>query len=306
MALLRRFNPRTGAMRMSEADSGFVREAYEVLEDLDRQTTVDGVIDVTRRALTRFGFDFFCFNTFPNRGQRFEDVTIAIHVPPEWVRIYNEREYVRIDPSIRYCRQMVRPFRWSDAPYDPEREPEVLPFLKGSADFALTNGFWFPIPGRHGTVGGVWMGGPKAAVVERDLPLLHLIALSAFELLRRLRRPPGVPIPLTPREREVLSWAAQGKSAWETGEILGIAKRTVESTCRPRAESSMPSTGRRPSLRRSASGSSAFERSPVWSPRRPPSRWVGRERNNSENCARVAPNTRAAAAEAPPTTPRMR
>jgi hypothetical protein len=59
MALLRRFNLRTGAMRMSEADSGFVREAYEVLEDLDRQTTVDGVIDVTRRALTRFGFDFF-------------------------------------------------------------------------------------------------------------------------------------------------------------------------------------------------------------------------------------------------------
>ena len=65
-------------------------------------------------------------------------MTIAIHVPPEWVRIYNEREYARIDPSIRYCRQMVRPFRWSDAPYDPEREPEVLPFLKGSADFALT------------------------------------------------------------------------------------------------------------------------------------------------------------------------
>ena len=37
-----------------------------------------------------------------------------------------------------------------------------------------------------------------------------------------------MPIPLTPREREVLSWAAQGKSAWETGEILGIAKRTVD------------------------------------------------------------------------------
>jgi len=51
-------------MRMSEADSGFVREAYEVLDDLDRQTTVDGVIDVTRRALTRFGFDFFASTHF--------------------------------------------------------------------------------------------------------------------------------------------------------------------------------------------------------------------------------------------------
>lgn len=33
---------------------------------------------------------------------------------------------------------------------------------------------------------------------------------------------------LTPREREVLWWAAQGKSAWEIGEILHIAKRTVD------------------------------------------------------------------------------
>ena len=216
-------------MRMSEADSSFVRETYEVLGNLDRQTTAEGVIAVTRRALTRFGFDYFCFNTFPSERQRFEDVTIAVQVPMEWLRLYNERDYVRIDPSIRYCKQMVRPFRTSDAPYDAEREPQVIPFLKGSADFALTNGFWFPIPGKRGTIAGVWMGGPRAEVVDRDLPLLHLIALSAFELLRRLRRAPSrVHIALTPREREVLLWAAQGKSAWETGEILGIAKRTVD------------------------------------------------------------------------------
>ncbi len=33
---------------------------------------------------------------------------------------------------------------------------------------------------------------------------------------------------LTPRESEVLTWVAQGKSAWEIGEILDIAKRTVD------------------------------------------------------------------------------
>jgi LuxR family transcriptional regulator, quorum-sensing system regulator BjaR1 len=33
---------------------------------------------------------------------------------------------------------------------------------------------------------------------------------------------------LTPREREVLTWVAQGKSAREIGEILNIAKRTVD------------------------------------------------------------------------------
>lgn len=33
---------------------------------------------------------------------------------------------------------------------------------------------------------------------------------------------------LTSREVEVLTWAAQGKSAWEIGEILDSAKRTVD------------------------------------------------------------------------------
>jgi len=33
---------------------------------------------------------------------------------------------------------------------------------------------------------------------------------------------------LTPREQEVLGWVAQGKSAWEIGQILNIAKRTVD------------------------------------------------------------------------------
>ncbi len=33
---------------------------------------------------------------------------------------------------------------------------------------------------------------------------------------------------LTARESEVLQWVANGKSAWEIGGILSIAKRTVE------------------------------------------------------------------------------
>ena len=33
---------------------------------------------------------------------------------------------------------------------------------------------------------------------------------------------------LTARESEVLRWVANGKSAWEVGEILHITKRTVD------------------------------------------------------------------------------
>lgn len=36
------------------------------------------------------------------------------------------------------------------------------------------------------------------------------------------------PAHLTPREREVLSWTASGKTAWEISQILNISNRTVE------------------------------------------------------------------------------
>ena len=42
------------------------------------------------------------------------------------------------------------------------------------------------------------------------------------------RQTPIGPHSLTPREREVLGWVAQGKSTREISEILGIASRTVD------------------------------------------------------------------------------
>jgi LuxR family quorum sensing-dependent transcriptional regulator len=43
-----------------------------------------------------------------------------------------------------------------------------------------------------------------------------------------LRRRATTKVVLTAREIEVLRWVANGKSAWEVGEILHIAKRTVD------------------------------------------------------------------------------
>jgi DNA-binding NarL/FixJ family response regulator len=44
----------------------------------------------------------------------------------------------------------------------------------------------------------------------------------------KMRAAAKKPYSLTSREIEVLAWVACGKSAWEIGEILCIAKRTVD------------------------------------------------------------------------------
>jgi LuxR family quorum sensing-dependent transcriptional regulator len=55
------------------------------------------------------------------------------------------------------------------------------------------------------------------------------MTLYAADRICRLRAAQSAQKPvLTNRQREVLTWAAAGKSAWEMGEILNISTRTVE------------------------------------------------------------------------------
>jgi len=73
----------------------------------------------------------------------------------------------------------------------------------------------------------------KSDFSERERMFLDLVRepLSSLyrHLLARGRGPAGFDaLPVTPREREVLTWLAAGKTDKEIGEILGMSPRTVQ------------------------------------------------------------------------------
>lgn len=61
-------------------------------------------------------------------------------------------------------------------------------------------------------------------------PYAQLVAKYIHETVQRIvaKEDAGLaPIALTVREKECLMWAAEGKTSWETSQILNISERTV-------------------------------------------------------------------------------
>jgi LuxR family quorum sensing-dependent transcriptional regulator len=205
---------------------------YEALNGLDRlsaATSPTDILNVMATALNAFGADFFCINFLPAPLQKFEEVVLAHRVPPDWLKLYVDNEFCNVDPSLRHCRHTTHPFEYLEAPFDRENEPEAAEVVRRAGDFGLAQGFLVPVAGLHGCEGDVWIGGYHLRLAEQEKPVVHLLSLYAFECAKKLsgRYQPATPS-LTSRQREVLSWIATGKSAWEIGEILDISKRTVD------------------------------------------------------------------------------
>jgi LuxR family quorum sensing-dependent transcriptional regulator len=214
---------------MTSRSFNFATEAFEFIERLDQLMTPQDVIDAVERSFCLFGFENFIITGLPNPNERFEQVVLVKKWPSGWFDIYAKEDYIRSDPIIRLCRNTVQPFEWSEAPYDPLTEPRTAEVMNRARDFRMKEGFCLPIHGINGYEACFSMSGVDLDLSSKTKSALHLMAMYAFERARQLLDsglPQGASL-LTPREREALTWAAAGKSAGETGTILGITERTV-------------------------------------------------------------------------------
>lgn len=214
---------------MSQQSFDYATEAFEFIGRLDGLPSAETVIEEMARSFTLFGFENFIITGLPSPQERFDQVVLLKKWPKAWFEIYSKRDYVRVDPVIRLCRNTVQPFEWSEAPFDRETEPRAAEVMDRATDFRMKDGFCLPIHGINGYEACLSMSGVDLDLSSRTKPALHLMAMYAFERARQLLNPlpyRGAEL-LTPRERETLMWAAAGKSAADTGEILGITERTV-------------------------------------------------------------------------------
>jgi DNA-binding CsgD family transcriptional regulator len=208
------------------------------LEALRLQTAVEGikeapttqaVLEIFNKALAEVGARYFGFHFLPRPEENVEEASIAWEIPAAFRELYVSEGFGPRDPALRYARRTILPFDFESAPYDPETEPHIKEVVDRSRDFKMHKQISIPVPSPRGMIGMVGIAGPDFD--ERDVhkPALHSLSLHAFYRLEglvgvRARRKAG----LTEREREILAWVAEGKTAWEIGCILSLSQRTIE------------------------------------------------------------------------------
>jgi DNA-binding CsgD family transcriptional regulator len=128
----------------------------------------------------------------------------------------------------------VEPFEWGSDLRVGRPSSDCVKFFAEAAEFGIRFGFTIPVRDSQRRLAAVTFATDERRTVFRQSieayrSGLHLMALffhrQACSTLEPDRRIGGVK--LSPRQFECLEWAARGKSAWDTGRIIGISRRTV-------------------------------------------------------------------------------
>ncbi|HEY0440137.1 MAG TPA: LuxR family transcriptional regulator [Xanthobacteraceae bacterium] len=208
--------------------SDVFRTTLELIDRLDQLTDPNAVMAECRRVLQYFGFETLLVSGVPQRNQQLEDVVLGKWFPADWWEVYTGEQYFRIDPALQLVKFSWRPFLRSEIVYDPVHQPRVAEMMRRRAEFGIGEGIVVPVHDGAREPGFASMSGHNIEYTASTKLALHLLGLYVHGRMRDLVSDHRVKAPrLTTREREVMTWVARGKSAWELGEILGIATRTV-------------------------------------------------------------------------------
>jgi DNA-binding CsgD family transcriptional regulator len=153
--------------------------------------------------------------------------------PSAFLESANDPQDALRDPVFKRLKSATRPFTYDQSLYVADGASDLW---EHQAAFGYKTGISVALHapgGRH-----FYLGVDRATPLPKDelsttrlMADLQLLAVYAQETATRVLVPSAgadLPVkPLTPRELEVLKWAHEGKSAWATGQILGMSEHTV-------------------------------------------------------------------------------
>lgn len=221
---------------MKEGSVAWACAMHRIFQDFIDHLSESGDASGLREAMANASaaLDLSCFAYLSVPRGRHDKTQLISTYPSAWTSYYLQNGYERLDPVIIRARSDLEPFEWGAQVGTCALSAKQLQLFDEAAEFGIRCGFTVPIHDRHGQVAAVTFAADLrhpafGRAIEAYGRVLQLMAMyfhaHACRKLAPHRAIDGVV--LSPREFECLEWAAQGKSAWDIGRILGISRRTA-------------------------------------------------------------------------------
>lgn len=160
-----------------------------------------------------------------------DQVFIQTTYSDKWCRHYISENYVDIDPIVDVGLRGIMPLDWKTVR---NKNKRIKHFFGESREFGVgQQGLSFPIRGAHNEIA---LFSINSHMKDREWVSFKKEFMRDFQLLAYhfhtniLEKTTGLVLEkpdLTQREKECVKWASAGKTAWETGMILGVKESTV-------------------------------------------------------------------------------
>ena len=205
------------------------------------QTFVEGISSASDSAALRAviveaaaALDLSCFAYLSVPRRSGAKPQLISNYPSTWTKHNMENHFERFDPVIVQALGQPNPFQWGLGVESMTLSKSQHELFEEAAKFGIRYGFTIPIHDHRGAVAAVtFAAAERKSRFERSIvahaEVLQLMAIYFHAHAQRKLTPDRVVngVLLSPREFECLEWAAQGKSAWEIGGILGISRHTA-------------------------------------------------------------------------------
>lgn len=146
-----------------------------------------------------------------------------------WQQCYQDKGFLEIDPTVQHGLRSTLPIVWSPQVF--ACTPE---FWEEARSYGLRYGWAQAARDSSGTVGMLTLARSNEQLTHDDiinnqykLAWLSQVVHVGMAGILTPKLAPESQVILTSREREVLRWTAEGKTAYEVGQILAVSERTI-------------------------------------------------------------------------------
>lgn len=196
--------------------------------------TIESTPEATRvfglllKAAEAQGFEFVAYGFQAPLPASDPKVTLLNNYPAAWQLAYREKGYLAIDPVVRHARESMMPLGWS-----PKERAMAPAFWDEAGSHGIRFGWSQPFREVNGSCGILSLArsahAPSTAELKQKQLKMQWLAQAGHMMLSRhiqVKECSGV-AGLTPRERDVMKWTVDGKSAQDIADILGISTSVV-------------------------------------------------------------------------------